>query len=73
MLEGGWKASTQDLKEKVGALHRVNVGLRVMITAKSFWDHLIDLANDPPKRLRRRERCSKSDRRPRTPQELRRS
>ena len=35
-----------------GILHRVNVGLRVMVTAKSFWDHLIDLANAPQKRLR---------------------
>ena len=71
MLEGNWGQSTQTSKVNSGALHRVNVGLRVMVTAESFWDHLIDLANAPQKKLRQPKTMFKPRRREPTPQELR--
>jgi hypothetical protein len=68
--EGGWGQSTQFAKEASGVLHRVNVGLRVMVTAESFWDHLIDLANAPQRKLRQPRTMFKPRRREPTPQEL---
>jgi hypothetical protein len=70
ILEGGWGQTTQMSKVASGILHRVNVGLRVMVTAESFWDHLIDLANAPQKRLRNPRTKFQRRRSESTPQEL---
>ena len=70
MLAGGWGQTTQMSKVASGVLHQVEVGLRVMVTAKSFWDHLIDLANAPQKKLRQPKTMFKPRPRPRTSQEL---
>ena len=60
------------MKEAAGALHRVNVGMRVMITAPSFFAHLRDLASTEPRKLRQPKTMFKPRPRPRprTPQEL---
>ena len=52
-LEGGWGASSQRLKEQSGVLHRYLDGSAVRITAKSFYAHLIDLANAPARQGRK--------------------
>jgi hypothetical protein len=70
MTTGGWKASTQAAKEAAGLLHRVEVGSRVMITTESFWNHLIDLAAAPSRKLRAPKTMFKQRRREPTPQEL---
>jgi hypothetical protein len=70
-VEGGWGASSQRLKERSGALHRYLDGSSVRITAKSFYAHLIDLANAPPRRGRKPSGTSFQKKpRVRTPQEL---
>jgi hypothetical protein len=51
--EGGWGASSQRLKERAGVLHRYLDGSSVRITAKSFYAHLIDLANAPARQGRK--------------------
>ena len=50
--EGGWGQTTQIAKEDSSALHRVNVGMSVKITSKSFYQHLRDLASAQPRKLR---------------------
>jgi hypothetical protein len=69
-IKGNWKQTSQLAKEDKGVLHRVNVGARVLITAASFYDHLIDLANAPPTKIRQPARRYQMRPRPRTPQEL---
>ena len=52
-VEGGWAASSQRVKERSGVLHRYLDGSAVRITAKSFYAHLIDLANAPSRQGRK--------------------
>ena len=70
MTEGGWGASSQRLKEQ-GALHRFLDGSSVRITTRSFYAHLIALANAPPRQGRKPSGTSfqKKKRQP-TPAEL---
>lgn len=51
--EGNWGPSTQRAKEHSGVLHRYLDGSAVKITAKSFYAHLIDLANAPSRQGRK--------------------
>ena len=69
--EGGWGASSQRVKVQSGALHRYVDGSSVRITAKSFYAHLIALANAPARQGRKPSTTSfQKQSRPRTPQEL---
>jgi hypothetical protein len=69
--EGGWGASSQRVKVQSGVLHRYLDGSSVRITAKSFYAHLIDLANSPSRPGRRPSATTfKKQRRESTPQEL---
>ena len=68
--EGGWGQTTQIAKEDSSALHRVNVGMSVKITSKSFYQHLRDLASAQPRKLRQPSARYQKRPRPRTPQEL---
>ena len=69
--EGGWGASSQRVKVQSGTLHRYVDGSSVRITAKSFYAHLIALANAPARQGRRPSTTSfQKQSRPRTPQEL---
>jgi hypothetical protein len=70
MTEGGWGASSQRVKEQT-ALHRYLDGSSVRITARSFYQHLIDLANAPARQGRKVSSTSfqKKKRQP-TPAEL---
>jgi hypothetical protein len=67
---GNWAATSQMMKEASGALHRVNVGMRVMITAPSFFGHLRALASAEQKKLRQLRTMFRRRPRERTPQEL---
>jgi hypothetical protein len=70
--EGGWGPSTQRLKVQSGVLHRYLDGSSVRITAQSFYAHLIDLANAPPRQGRKPSGTSfQKTIRPRTAAELR--
>jgi hypothetical protein len=51
--EGGWGPSSQRVKVQNGVLHRYLDGSSVRITARSFYQHLIDLANAPPRQGRK--------------------
>ena len=42
--EGGWRPSSQRVKVQNRVLHRYLDGSSVRITARSFYQHLIDLA-----------------------------
>jgi hypothetical protein len=53
LLEGGWGASSQRQKEQSGALHRFLDGSSVRITTKSFYAHLVSLANAAPRQGRK--------------------
>jgi hypothetical protein len=69
--EGNWGASSQRVKEQSGVLHRYLDGSSVRITAKSFYTHLIDLANAPPRQGRKASSTSFQKKpRVRTPREL---
>ena len=70
MGEGGWRLSSQILKENTGALHRYLDGASVRVTSKSFYDHLVALASEPPRKVRQPAGRYRKGRRPRTPQEL---
>jgi hypothetical protein len=56
--EGNWGPSTQRLKEQSGVLHRYLDGSAVRITTRSFYQHLIDLANAPRRQGRKPSRTS---------------
>jgi hypothetical protein len=69
--EGNWGASSQRVKEQSGVLHRYLDGSSVRITAKSFYAHLIDLANLPQRQGRKPSGTSFQKKpRTRTPAEL---
>jgi hypothetical protein len=69
--EGGWGASSQRVKIQSGALHRYVDGSSVRITAKSFYAHLIALANAPARQGRKPSTTSfQKQSRPRTEAEL---
>jgi hypothetical protein len=42
-LEGGWGATSQSEKEKVGVLRSILDGKKRLISVKSFYQHLITL------------------------------
>ena len=69
--EGGWGQTTQIAKEDSSALHRVNVGMSVKITSKSFYQHLRDLASAQPRKLRQPSARYQKRPRERTAAELR--
>ena len=58
--EGGWGQTTQIAKEYSSDLHRVNVGMSVKITSKSFYQHLRDLASARRGSCANRRRATKS-------------
>lgn len=70
--EGGWGASSHRVKVQSGVLHRYLDGSSVRITARSFYQHLIDLASAPPRQGRKPSSTSfQKQPRPRTEAELR--
>jgi hypothetical protein len=70
-IEGGWGPTTQRKKQADGCLNVYRNGTRVMNTAKSFYAHLRDLANAPPRKVRQPKTMFKLRPRPRTEAELR--
>ena len=71
-IEGNFGASSFRLKVKNGLLHRYLDGSSVRITAKSFYAHLIALANAPARQGRKPSKTSfQKHPRPRTEAELR--
>ena len=68
--EGNWGPSAQIAKENRGCFNRYLDGSSVRITAKSFYAHLRNLANAPPRKVRQPLTRFKPRRRERTPQEL---
>ena len=69
--EGGWGQTTQIAKEDSRVLHRVNVGMSVKITSKSFYQHLRDLASAQLRKLRQPSARYQKRPRERTAAELR--
>ncbi len=47
-IEGNWGSTSQRAKEAAGKLHQYYDDSSVRITARSFYQHLIDLANAAP-------------------------
>jgi hypothetical protein len=52
-VEGGWAQSSQILKESHGLLRRYVDGSRIRVTTVSFYQHLLDLASRPARKVRR--------------------
>jgi hypothetical protein len=69
--EGGWGPTSQRVKVQSGVFNRYLDGSSVRITARSFYQHLIDLANAAPRQGRKPSLTSfqKKKRQP-TPAEL---
>jgi hypothetical protein len=71
-IEGNFGASSFRLKVQNGVLHRYLDGSSVRITARSFYQHLIDLANAPARQGRKASSTTFQKKiRPRTGAELR--
>ena len=69
--EGSWGATSQRAKRKSGVLHAYCDGSSIRTTTRSFYQHLIDLANAPPRQGRKPSGTSfQKQSRPRTEAEL---
>ena len=70
MLIGGWGQTTQITKEKRGLLHVYLDGASVRITTQSLYEHLIQLASAPVRKVRQPAARFQRKRRDPTLQEL---
>jgi hypothetical protein len=67
---GGWGQTTQLEKEKRGVLRTYTDGASVRVTTKSLYEHLIELASVPIRKVRQPAARFQRKRRDPTPQEL---
>jgi hypothetical protein len=70
MAVGGWGQTTQLEKEKRGVLRTYTDGASVRVTTQSLYEHLIELASVPARKLRQPAARFRRKRRDPTPQEL---
>jgi hypothetical protein len=67
---GGWRQTSQLQKEKKGELRTYLDGASVRITTQSLYEHLVQLASAPVRKVRQPAARFRRKRRERTPQEL---
>jgi hypothetical protein len=70
MLIGGWGQTTQLEKEKRGVLRTYTDGTSVRVTTQSLYEHLIQLASVPIRKVRQPAARFQRKRRDPSPQEL---